>query len=577
MEIVLQKILEYDDVFKDEPINIEDVLKKYSRELIVQGVCVLGHSYGNAFLQRTTFFSEISKKHIQHLNTRISSALKKLGVDDICFTTIKTSLELLRVAFSIPPNEYNHTGTNEDFEYDMFKVLLWINQNLFKYTNEKDIELDELVYFNRFATNDTNFAQLHSIFRTQAYYASELFRFLEKSYPDILSKLLNHWKIADYKQYILTIYSIFLLCQDQQQRNPQGYWLLDFNEIQIQEGLFCQQVADNLSIDIDKYVPYNRDDTEDKADNNDYKTFRSKPLIRISDKTYYVYNLQILLERVYNSLFFDLKTIWKGNGFSNFFNKQFVEQSLFRHTMMRCTGKNDYHFPTNQMIKNCVFKESPNQPDYYIRHCGSISLFECKAFKLNGELKDKADLQELLRQLKLKIYESTENINPSRKKKKTEPVGVTQLVIEMENIEDDNFLFDSQIPNKVEYYPIIILEDPRFIQPGLMSIVNRWSKDLLAKRLGDAAYYPVIITSIDILFQYSYTFRKIGFPRIIDKFIQLNAKLNKNGRDWEISPMADFDSYIKTNYTRNEDVGDWFDGFMKEITTIVNKSNVTNY
>lgn len=61
MEIVLQKILEYDDLFKDEPINIEVVLKKYSRELIVQGVCVLGHSYENAFLHSTTFFRILAR------------------------------------------------------------------------------------------------------------------------------------------------------------------------------------------------------------------------------------------------------------------------------------------------------------------------------------------------------------------------------------------------------------------------------------------------------------------------------------------------------------------------------------
>lgn len=83
-----------------------------------------------------------------------------------------------------------------------------------------------------------------------------------------------------------------------------------------------------------------------------------------------------------------------------------------------------------------------------------------------------------------------------------------------------------------------------------MSIVNRWSKELLSEKLGNAAYYPVVITSIDILFQYSDTFKKIGFPRVINKFIQLNAKLNKNGRDWEISPMADFNSYIMNNYKR---------------------------
>ena len=96
------------------------------------------------------------------------------------------------------------------------------------------------------------------------------------------------------------------------------------------------------------------------------------------------------------------------------------------------------------------------------------------------------------------------------------------------------------------------------------------------ERLGDVSYYPIVITSIDILFQYSDTFKKIGFPRVIDAFIQSNAKLNENGREWDISPMADFNSYIMTNYKRNKNERDWFDGFMKEITAIVDKGIVSD-
>lgn len=572
MELKIQKILEYDDIFHDEPIDIKEILKKYSREKIVIVVCVLGHSYGNAFLKSSTFFSSISGKYTQQLNEKVSSALQKLGFDDICYSTIKTSLELLRIAFYIPPNEYSNTGNEEDFEYDLFRVILMINQILFSYKKDGELELDELIFFNQYATNDTNYSQLHSLFRTQSYCTSELFDFLELYNPQIYSELLKYWDITDYRHYLRTIYSIFSICYAQQQKSPKGYWLLDFNKIPIQKGLFYPQIADKLAIDINEVIPYSNKDTDQRDDNIDYRTFRAKPLIRVSNNTYYVYNLQLLIERTYNSMFFDLKNVWNGDGFSNFFNKQFVEQSMFRHTMMLCSGKNDYIFPTSLMIESRVSDERLNQPDFYIRKCGSLVLFECKAFKLSGNLKDEADIQELLQTLKLKIYEATDNIDKTRKqKKKPEPVGVTQLVNLIEKIEEDDFPFDDKIPDKVDYYPIIVLEDPKFVQPGLMSIVNRWSKELLSETLGNAAYYPVVITSIDILFQYSDTFKKIGFPRVINKFIQLNAKLNKNGRDWEISPMADFNSYIMNNYKRNKNERDWFDGFLKKITVGINK------
>lgn len=569
MEIKVQKVLEYEDVFPGEPFNIEDTLKKYNRELIVRCVCVLGHSYRNAYWRSSRFFSSISNNHIRQLNERVILALKKLGVEDICYSTIKTSLELLRITFSISPNAFNNTGLDEDFEYDMFRVILKVNSKVFFHKHDDSLLPDELIYFNQFATNDTNFAQLHSIFRTQCYYTSEMFGFLEQYYPDVLSSLLKYWNITDYRKYILTIYSIFFICHTQQQKSPRGYWLLDFDEIKIQKGFFCPQVARNLSIDINEIIPYSNEDTIQGADNIDYKTFRSRPLIRLSENKYYIYNLQLLIERSYNSLFFDLKQIWNGTGFSDFFNKKFVEYCLFRHTMSLCSNKKDYTFPTNQMIAEHETNEVPNQPDFYIRRQGTIVLFECKAFKVNGRLKDSVDLQDFLRELKIKIYEATANIDRSRKtKKKPEPVGVTQLLIEIEKIEDNDFPFDTKIPDNVEYYPVIVLEDSRFILPGLMSIVNKWSKKLFAEKLGRTAYYPIIITSIDILFQYSDTFRKKGFPQVINTFFQdNNARLSENGIDWEINPVADFNSFIKSKYKRNSGEKLWLDRYIKRIAT----------
>lgn len=495
--------------------------------------------------------------------------MKELGVNDICYSTIKTSLELLKITFSIPPEEYCNIGLTEDFEYDIFRVILKLNQDLFFYQSDSSLQCDEQLYFNLFAKNDFNNISIESVFQIQCYYTSELFNFLEQYHLDVLSKLLKYWKITDYKQYILTIYSIFLHCFKQQQKYPYGYWLLDFDKIPFQDGLFCLQVANNLSIGINEIIPHSSIDNNQRSDNTDYRIFRSRPLIHLSENKYYVCNLQLLLERTYNSLFFDLKNILKDNSFGEFFNKQFVEHSLFRHTMELCSNKNDYIFPTRQIIESSNIKEFSNQPDFYIRRGGNLTLFECKAFKLNGSLKDNAEVQEFLRELKLKIYESTENIDKSRKSKnKSEPVGVTQLVAEIEKIEDNNFPFDSKIPDDVKYYPIIVLEDPRFIQPGLISIVNRWSKKLLAEKLKDAAYYPIIVTSIDVLFLYRETFRKLGFPKIIDHFIQSKAKLNENKVDWEVNPMADFNDFVKSKYKMDQEKNKkWLECYKKDILT----------
>ena len=76
MEYTIHKILEFHDLFLEEnDLDVRTILMKYSREYIVRSCHVLCNNYGNAaFIPDTnnTFFSDVSKKHIPNLNSRIS-------------------------------------------------------------------------------------------------------------------------------------------------------------------------------------------------------------------------------------------------------------------------------------------------------------------------------------------------------------------------------------------------------------------------------------------------------------------------------------------------------------------------
>ena len=156
MKLEIQKILEFNDLFPNEKIDVISILKKYSKEKVVRIVNCLGMNYWNAFIPDTqsTFFSSISKKNVAILNRLIENYLKTHNVQKVCYCTLRSILELLRYAFSIPLAQYSNTANDEDLEFDMFRVLLFINQDLMEFSSEDDDNSSKMVFLHSFVLND---------------------------------------------------------------------------------------------------------------------------------------------------------------------------------------------------------------------------------------------------------------------------------------------------------------------------------------------------------------------------------------------------------------------------------------
>ena len=186
-------------------------------------------------------------------------------------------------------------------------------------------------------------------------------------------------------------------------------------------------------------------------------------------------------------------------------------------------------------------------PDFYIREKDSIILFECKGIKINGSIRDKADMDEFINVLKTKLLLSAQNIDPTRKtKSKTELVGISQLVNSIEAIEDYEFEEDDKIPSDVSYYPVIVFEDSKLAQIGMMGLLNKWYRQYLLERgLTEQVCNPVIAMSVSTLYLFSDKFRIFGFQKIFDEFISTNTIDSKTD---QISPFADFDWYMRKRY-----------------------------
>ena len=555
MNITIEKILEFHDLFPEEKeIDISSVLKKYSKKYLVLSSNVLSHNYGRAYIpdKNNTFFSSHSEKHLEDLNNRFEQFTKISGQKIFCYCTTKTSLELMRIIFSIPINEYKNDGDIEDLEYDLFRIILQINENLMGFNSTNEQDLATLSFLNFFIMNDISGQDIREVFIRQVQYYCTLSDFIETRQDCAIAKEAFYQSVGITKMsdYAKTWLALIALDFEYQKKQEKGCPVIDLNRLQDVDGTLNIPVLDFLSINLNEHISYNNTEIKSRDDNVDYRIFRARPLIKISDKKYIIYCFPILVERLYNSLFFDLKDSFK-DAF-NFYNKDFVEKVLFQPQVLQCLNEKitSKIYPSREMLL-CGDKiiEEDNQPDFYLRENDNLILFECKAIRINGELKDKSDIDELLSILKNKLYYSIENIDKSRgKKKNAERVGVTQLVQQMKMIDADTFKWDNKIPDEVAYYPVIILEDPRFVVPGLSYIINSWYKQLIIQELPGQMCHPIVVMSIDMLMLYSHVFKAEGFHNIFGKYFQNTVRYSNNDVTWTFDPLGDFNVFMQESY-----------------------------
>ncbi|MBQ5446486.1 MAG: hypothetical protein IIT48_07470 [Lachnospiraceae bacterium] len=533
--------------------------------------------YGNfeMSIQERAFFSEASNKHKLLLDNLFKQYYTNNGlVEDstVLASTYRTSLELWRLIFSIPVEEFSNTMPIEDAELNLFKVILTLNERIFKFkkNSQKELQLDELIFLNSFLNNDSNDYELQKVLQPQSYYFYQLIKFIPTN--EVMKcasdKLLADWGINTWKQYYSTIIWLAKNTDDYFKEHQNGVPIIpiDIMTQNDETGLFAKSLIEHLYINEDDYIPAEYGQADKKEDVNiDYRKFRSKPFIKLKDGSgFIVINIQLLCERLYNSLFFDFMPLINGRkGSVGFFdyNKEFVEKVLFQNTFFRCLREDIYTWP----IRNSKSEdEDSHEPDFYARYPkGELLIMECKAIKMNGEIRDYADYDRLLDELHEKVVLKTRNLDPSRKEFKgiAEPIGIGQIIHHIDSIEADTFKWDKNLPDQVAYYPIIVFEDIRLLQPGLMSILNRWFYEELSKikeiDLAEINCLPIIPVSINTLYLYDDIILKKGMFKIIEDYIRLSSKCHKDGK-YHVDQLSDFDAYLHTfPFKKNNEIAQW--------------------
>lgn len=560
-EFSIPMLLGYSSLFPGKTLNIKEEILHFSREMLVKMVLILGRNYGMckiSDMKNRPFFSSRSRpyeirmeqiaKYIAHNNT---------SPEEVYYTSYRTFLEFLKLVFGVKPELCKTKYEDYIAEVKLFDLLLAINeQKVTCYESSKKLPHDfaRMMYVSLYATNEfTNFNETLDV-SEQMYYARTFFEFVTSrcEYAEVYNKFLEHFGIKKWEEYYRTVVMLSVIACERGESTIN----LEHHD---PDSLLNRNVLQKVSMEENGYIEIN----DEIGDNNrDFVVFRSRPLIRQNNGDYMLYNRQLVIGRLYNSIYFDLlpyKLKYKDKNFNQFYKELFIEKYLFDHTMVECLKgrKCDVCFPALEDISKADFvdkKEEINQPDFYYREANNAFIFECKAIKLNGSLKRDANIDDIIDELENKLWiKRWQRTGTTQKPTKPKAEGIGQLVKHIERLENKVFLWDSVSPDKIAYYPVLVLESSEIVRTPLSTITNEWYQKQLSeiKNVNKSKCRPLIVMTIKTLFLYDNLFRDNGFKYYFDRFIAQNKRENGDS-SFTMSEFNDFDNWMRSNFESNK-------------------------
>lgn len=560
-EFSIKLLMGYSSLFPGRTFNIKEEILNFSREMLVKMVFVLGRNYGMcriSDMKDKPFFSYLShpyKRRMEQIDKYIDE--NKTSPEDVSYACHRTFLEFIKLVFGVKPELCKAKYEDYIAEVKLFDLLLAINEQkttCYEPSKKQPEDFARMMYTTLYATNEFTNPNTTLDVSEQMYYARTFFEFITSrcEYAEIYNTFLEHFQIEKWEEYYCTVAMLgIMVCQ-------RGECTINL-EHYASGYLPNKNVLQKISIEEDGYI-----EIDDKLGdgNRDLVIFRSCPLIKQKNGDYMLYNKQLVVGRLYNSIYFDLlpyKLRYKDKSFNQFYKEIFVEKYLFDHAMAECLRdrKNDVCFPLLENISKKDFvdqKEEMNQPDFYFREANNAFIFECKAIKLSGNLKANANVDDIIDELENKLWIKRWKKDAATKKPvKPKAEGVGQLVNHIERLENKNFLWDRASPNEITYYPVLVLESSEIVRTPLSTIANEWYQKQLndAKDIDQSKCRPLIVMTIKTLFLYDHLFRENGFEHYFDKFIATYKREMKDSPS-TMSEFKDFDNWMRTNSESNK-------------------------
>ncbi len=467
------------------------------------------------------FLSDRDPVFTQDVINRHAVAVRQLP-DNIKGGFVATSkaaiMSFQRLFFSVTPE--TKQNYSPQIEKDFSRALLRVNENVYEANYDADKHLAEpldlrlahlyLAYY--YANDDVESSDIQNTFRRQITKSITLFSFLfhskDKRIKKLRAKFMAHYRIGNWVEYILphimTIHNL---------NGESGLLKIKGDH---KQGRKARRVIEKSCIDKEALIPV--------SDNPDYMAFRSKPYIRMKKHHYAITNMTFVVEHMFNSVYFELKSFRKDAGFMSddafrqYYTTEFSQKYMFEGYVHQCTlstvvrsvSGSQCDALLKQAKKNGKNTDSVVPPDYYLKVAEGCIVIEYKDALTSAKVKESRNAEKLFADIKRHFFE---NDKGSHK-------GVTQLLDSAKAIQEGTFFFDNPETDSV-IYPVLVVDNPVYSMRGMHTVFEYWMREECKKRgLRSETIKPLILMDVATLKLYSDYLNSNGLVTTFEQYYQ---------------------------------------------------------
>lgn len=533
----IAQILEYDALFGrlGRP-KTADILKIVPREMVIRIAGVLTDLYGNAGADKLNMFFSSDSYRNRELVGRLLSRFERNMVPkrDYFWTTSETPKQLLRHAFAIPVDEVKAKElSEEDAELLIFKAILLLNQeNTYFRIRKEKMNLSNMLFLLSVINMNMHGDEVQSRKDRsimQLYFSVQFFQMLEtlEEYKPLLDAFKIKHGVNDWNEYIRSIFGVLVLNNFKPARVPA--------DLHNDEGhLVTKDVLETIAMPWDDFVKYKSDGPEDREGNTDYKEFRNRPLIKVENGDYVFNSWEFVVDRLFNSLYFEFKELnvskrllGKVNGL---FTDKFAEKRLFDQLVEMSASKKRYDLISEDQMSINYPKEARKDrelgpPDYLIQNDKACIIFECKDVRIGGDEIESHDFDVIIDIFSNKLYQKKWRYKDGVKEffadDKDKRIGITQLTDHLANVRAGSFKY-ANVERDKRVYLVLILSDYKNLHTGFNHIAYGWCRESLDSLTPKSANNrPLIVMSFITLIKYHDLFMKYGFETYFEDYYRV--------------------------------------------------------
>jgi hypothetical protein len=514
----MKRILEFKEIFNEEPSkDVSDYLVGINKSCLVKiAAMFLTGLYEDSveFCCDHNFFSSPNDDFAEELCRYVKSRPEQITI-----INNHASLHFLEEVLSLPDCK-SAIIPDPAIEVNILKAYLVINQKLVAKETPLISRLEQVSTTNNKLASYLFYPSLAYFDFTNYDYGYELiaqiikaiyfFKFIEKEYPNLMTAFCKKYGFARWEDY-LQAYSEIPLRQNTTKETA---------AIALQKG---DDDFDRRRSFLDKFTINSRDV---KKPDPDFTQIRHYPFYKESNDRYLVLYKLFAAERIYRRLYFDFEQINENvvdkEHYIKGFRSKIPDKYSERYILYKIL---DETFNIEGCIKHSgsEFKASDKgiqgEPDYYVRMGNDIFLIESKDIRLNDEIKTSYDYDKIYCSLRTKLSNGK---------------GVDQLCKNIKGILHKGLPLDCDYEEEqISIYPILVLHDRVYSNPGLNSIVNGWYEEAVQtvkkEIVNPDRIKSVIIIDLDtlILLRDLDISKDLNFKGLLDEYLRRASPLTR--------------------------------------------------